>query len=138
MEEQACHEERDRENDVIVLDTAILVLGAVGAIVIFWLLAYLVWDNRHDRTGQGAVSRVEGVTYLGGLKWKDWTPSLGWPPETCWRGCKGFHRHDWWKAYQGRTCWDGCADLHRDDWWRAYVDRVDSGQTRPDLTSGSR
>ncbi len=109
-----------------LVEGALVLLGAGSGVVILWLLAYLVWDTEHDRRSQVGVSLDEGVTHIEALRWKGWTPLAGWPPETCWRGCKGLHRHDWWRAYQGRTCWDGCEDLHRDDWWRAYVDRVDS------------
>lgn len=122
------------------VEAALLLLCVVSAISVLWLLVYVRRDMNRDR-----VNGVGGLVHLDVLAWRDWTPLLGWPPMTCWPGCKDLHRADWfrvyldrtcrdgcadfhhvqwWKKYLSRTCWDGCVDLHRDDWFRVYLDRT--------------
>jgi hypothetical protein len=89
------------------------------AILVLWLMGYVPRTIRQDRKND-----VGGLDSLDKWRWQGWTLSIGWPPWTCWEGCRDLHRDDWFRAYQHRTCWDGCSDLHRDDWWKAYLDRT--------------
>ena len=95
-------------------------LCVVCAISVLWLLAYVPPNIRQDR-----MNEMGALDDLDELRWNGWTPLMGWPPVTCWRGCADLHRDDWWRRYLDQTCWDGCKDLHRDDWWRAYLDGAD-------------
>ncbi len=108
-------------HDMTGVGTAFFFLYVACAVTILSLLAAILTRDRHrDRT-----NGVAGVSSLETLPWGAWTPSKGWPPMTCWPGCRDLHRHDWGRLYLARTCWPGCADLHREDWWKAYVDRAE-------------
>jgi hypothetical protein len=107
-------------NEMTFVEAAFFLPGVLCAISVLWLLAYV---PRRIRAGQ--MNEVRGLADLDELGWKGWTLVLGWAPWTCWRGCAGLHRDDWWRAYLSQTCWRGCKDLHRDDWWRAYLDGAD-------------
>lgn len=102
------------------VEAALFFPSVVGAISVFWLLAYVLRNIRRDR-----MNEVGGLDHLDDLRWNGWSLVMGWPPVTCWQGCAHLHRDDWWKAYVEQTCWPGCADLHREDWWKAYVDQAD-------------
>jgi hypothetical protein len=104
--------------EVTFAKAAFLIPSAICAVSVLWLLAYLSFRQRR-------MSEVTGLADLDDLGWRRWTFPKGWQPWTCWPGCAGLHRDDWWNVYLCRTCWQGCSDLHRDDWWRAYVDQVD-------------
>ncbi|HEY5249172.1 MAG TPA: hypothetical protein VIJ15_12075 [Dermatophilaceae bacterium] len=101
-------------------------VSVVLAIFALWLLGYVRPDIERDR-----LSDVRGLQDLDELRWNGWNRSMGWPPDTCWQGCAGLHRDDWWKAYVYRTCWQGCASLHRDDWWRVYLAQADQRREQP-------
>lgn len=112
-----------------MLGAVFIFFYAFCAITMLSVLArILLRDKQQDRT-----NGVEGVDSLEVLKWGGWTLSDGWPPMTCWPGCRDFHYEGWWTHYQERTCWPGCADLHRDDWWRPYLDQVDSPEQDSDV-----
>jgi hypothetical protein len=117
---ETCHADGDRGNDVTLVKAAFFIPSAICAISVLWLLAYLPLNFRARR-----MNEVRGLDDLDDLGWKVWTFPKGWPSWTCWPGCAGLHRDDWWSVYLYRTCWHGCKDLHRDDWWRAYLDQVD-------------
>jgi hypothetical protein len=101
-------------------------LCVLGAVSVLWLLVYVARTTRADR-----MSEAGGLDRLDRLRWQSWTVLIGWPPWTCWRGCKDLHGEQWWRAYLYRTCWDGCRDLHGEQWWRAYVDPSDWCGERP-------
>lgn len=112
-----------------VVGTAFFFLYVACAVTIVSFLAgILTRDKRRDRK-----NGVAGVSSLETLPWGGWTAAKGWPPMTCWSGCRDFHRDDWGAFYQARTCWQGCADLHRDDWWKAFVDRADGTTQEPEV-----
>lgn len=98
------------------------------AIVVLTLAArVLLWVMRQDRTNdEGSLASLDG------LRWNGWTPSMGWPPMTCWPECRDFHRTDWWRMYLDRTCSPECEVFHRADWWRAYTEQGRLAQSRPD------
>ena len=91
----------------------------LGAILVLWLLTYV-----RRSAGQDRVAQSGGLDRMDDLRWKSWTSSVGWPPWTCWPGCRDLHREDWWRGYLHQNCWPGCQDLHREDWWRAYLDQT--------------
>ena len=107
-----------RRVDVTFVEIAFVVPTLLCALAILWLLAYLPRSVRQDRRDE-----VRGLDDLDELGWKGWSMGKGWAPWTCWPGCAGFHRKDWWRIYLYRTCWPGCEDLHREDWWRVYLDQ---------------
>ena len=101
------------------------------AILFLWLLAYMPQNLRRDRAKQpGALDRMDE------LRWRAWSFPEGWPPWTCWSGCRDLHGEDWWRAYLSQTCWSGCSDLHREDWWRAYLEQA--GASVPEASAHSR
>jgi hypothetical protein len=98
---------------------AFLLPCVLVGVAVLWLLFYVPRHIRQDRMRQGG-----GLDRMEELRWRGWTRSTGWPPWTCWPGCRDLHRDDWWRAYLHQACWPGCEALHREDWWRAYVDPV--------------
>jgi hypothetical protein len=109
-----------RRKDVTFVEAAFFLPSVLCAMSVLWLLA-----NVPRRVRQNRMNEVRGLDDLDELGWKGWTFPRGWSPWTCWQGCAGLHRDDWWRGYLHQTCWHGCQDLHRDDWWRAYVDQAD-------------
>jgi hypothetical protein len=132
---RTCRADGAEGDDVTFVQAAFFVPCFLVAILLLWLLAYVPQNVRQDRTKRpGSLDRMDD------LRWRTWSFPEGWPPWTCWPGCRDLHRDDWWTAYLHQTCWSGCSDLHREDWWRAYVDQAGSsvaeapGHSRPRST----
>ena len=77
-------------------------LCVLGAISVLWLLVYVARTIRADR-----MSEAGGLDRLDRLRWQSWTVLIGWPPWTCWRGCKDLHGEQWWRAYVDPSDWCG-------------------------------